>query len=155
MIRSLIKLVVLIAIGVLVYNFFFGTETEKQASKDVFRKGGELVTSVFGIVKNEGEKFKAGKYDDALEKVGGLFDDLKDKAEEIDEKYVDRIAELDRKRRELERDLSELTPDQYDETQTNTEFTPKGDTKREVRNFERELEDLMKDTQDLIQQMKE
>ena len=153
MIRSLIKLVVLIAIGVLVYNFFFGTESEKAASRNVFRKGGELVGSVVGIIKDEGDKFKAGKYDDALDKIGGLFDDLKDKARDIDEQYVDRIADLDRKRRELERELHELTPEQYDETQTDTEFTPKGKTKREVRNFERELDDLMRETKQLINEM--
>ena len=154
MIRSLIKIALLLVVGILVYNFFFGSAAEKESSRNVFRKGGELISSVVGIVKDEGKKFEKGKYDDALDKVGNLFSDLKDKAQDLDEKYVDRIADLERKRRELERELEEIQPETYDQVDADSEFTPKGDDKKKAKHFERELDELMKETKSLMNEMR-
>ena len=150
MIRSVIKLALFLVVGILVYNFFFGTEAEKESSRQVFSKGKDLVGSVVGLIGSEKDKFEAGKYDNALAKVDDLFDNLKDKAQDIDEKYVDRLRDLDEKREQLEEQLADLQRDHVGED----EFVPKGGEKREVKNFERELDRLMDETQDLMTEMR-
>ena len=150
MIRSLIKIVLFVVVGILVYNFFFGTEEEKESSRQVFNSGKALVGNVVGLLRSEKDKFEAGKYDNALDKVENLFDDLKNKAQDIDEQYVDRLRDLDDKREALEDKLAELQEDHAGET----EFTPKGGEKREVRDFERELDRLMDQTANLMEDMK-
>ena len=150
MIRSLIKLVLFLVVGILVYNFFFGTEAEKESSRQVFNSGKALVGNVVGLLRSEKEKFEAGKYDNALAKVDDLFDDLKDKAADLDEKYVDRLRDLDDKREQLEEKLADLQEEHTGEN----EFTPKGGEKREVKQFERDLDRLMDQTAELMEEMK-
>ena len=150
MIRSLLKIGLLLVVGILVYNFFFGTPEEKESSRQVFNSGKALVGNVVGLLKSEKGKFEAGKYDNALAKVDDLFDNLKDKAQDIDEKYVDRLRDLDDKREMLEDKLADLQADHVGEE----EFTPKGGERREVKNFEQELDELMDQTAELMEEMK-
>lgn len=150
MIRSIIKLLATLAVVILIYNFFFGTPEEKETSREIFGKGKELVVSVSRLLKSEKDKFDAGKYDTALEKIGHLYDDLRTKAETIDRDYIDRISELDRRRRELERELESTKVDTYDQNpQSPTEETPK------QRELKRKLDNLLKDTDKLMQEMEQ
>lgn len=123
MIRSLIKLVLALAVGILVYNFFFGTPEEKDQSKAVFNKAGELMGSVWGLLRSEKEKFDEGKYDEALAQIDQLINTVSDKANELGEDYPERLAELKERKRQLEAQL-----DTYEEVkeQAGEVFTPKG-----------------------------
>ncbi|MCR9288037.1 MAG: DUF4349 domain-containing protein [Bacteroidetes bacterium] len=149
MIKSLFKLVLIAVVGILLYNFFLGTETEKENAKQIFGKVKEVGVAVKDLVQAEKEKFDEGKYDKALDKIGGLFQDLKQKAQDIDEKYVDRIAVLEEKRKELEERLNNLNtdqPDQYDE------LTEKSGDSEESK-IREELESLMKETEKIVEEM--
>ena len=153
MIRSLIKLILVLTIGILVYNYFLGSDTEKENARKIFKEVKELGVAVKDLLKSEKEKFDSGKYDEALDKIGGLFKDLKRKAEDLDENYVDRIAELDEKRKALEERLAELKdendiPDSYE---NESEFTEKGS--REMDKIKRELRDLMEETEKVMNEM--
>jgi len=70
MIKNLLKLAVFLVIGVLVYNYFFGNAVEKERSAKIGNQVKELFQSAVDVVKDEKEKFDAGKYDGALDKVG-------------------------------------------------------------------------------------
>ncbi|RMG84312.1 MAG: hypothetical protein D6714_08145 [Bacteroidetes bacterium] len=135
--------------GILVYNYFLGTETEKENAREVFGKIKDVGVAVKDLLQAEKEKFDQGKYDKALDKIGGLFRDLKEKAKDLDENYLDRLSQLEQKRQELEQRLQNLAnaehPDQYDE------FTEKGDS--EETRLRRELEELMDETDKLISDM--
>jgi predicted nucleic acid-binding Zn-ribbon protein len=121
MIRQLFKLIIIMVLGILVYNLFLGDTTEKENARKVFSEIKEAGVAVKDLLKSEKKKFDEGKYDDALDKVGNVFDKLKRRAKDIDEKYVDRIAELDDTRKELEQRLKELSaeeeamPESYDD----------------------------------------
>ena len=99
-------------LGILVYNLFLGDSTEKENARKVFSEIKEAGVAVKDLLKSEKKKFDEGKYDEALDKVGNAFSKLKRRAKDIDEKYVDKIAELDKKRRELEERLAELTEEE-------------------------------------------
>lgn len=150
MIKSLFKLALILVVGILVYNYFLGNATEQQNAKEVFGKIKEVGVAVKDLVKSEKEKFDEGKYDEALDKIGGLFDDLKQKAKDIDENYVDRIAQLEDKRKELEERLKNLNsgdrPDEYNG------FTEKGGETEENK-LRKEIEKLMKQTEKVVQDM--
>ncbi|MFT4761583.1 MAG: DNA repair ATPase RecN [Saprospiraceae bacterium] len=108
MIKQLFKLVIIMVLGILVYNLFLGDSTEKENARKVFSEIKEAGVAVKDLIQSEKKKFDEGKYDEALDKVGNVFSKLKRRAKDIDEKYVDRIAELDETRKDLERRLEEL-----------------------------------------------
>ena len=137
MIRSILRLAVLLVIGILVYNFFFGTEVEKENSQKVFQEVKEVAVSVKDLIKSEREKFDEGKYDQALSKMGDLFGQLKEKAQEVeDNNYLEKLADLDKKRKELEKDWDAHRPE----------------TESEQKDFQNELKKLMEETEALIEQ---
>ncbi len=150
MIKSLLKLLLILVVGVLVYNYFLGTEEEKETAREVFGKVKDVGVAVKDLIQSEKEKFDKGKYDKALDKIGGLFEDLKQKAKDIDGNYLDRISQLEDKRRDLEDRLNSLNhdqPDQYDDMQE------KGDSTEKTK-IRDDLEKLMEETERIMEDMK-
>lgn len=112
--RSLIKLGLILVAGILVYNYFFGDETEKAQSREIFEKVGDLGRAGINLLKTEKEKFDDGKYDDALDKIGGLFDKVKSKAEDLNDSELLRdISRLEDKRQELKERVDRNAPEGY------------------------------------------
>lgn len=106
MIRSLLKLLFILIIGVLIYNYFLGTPEEKENAKQIFSEVKDVAVGVKDLVKAEKEKFDKGKYDDAIDKIGEVLSKLKSKAKDIDEKYIDRISDLEKKKDQLKDAIS-------------------------------------------------
>ncbi len=150
MIKTILKVLAVLVIGIVVYNFFFGTPEEKQQSREIFQKGKELVVSAKDLLQSEKEKFDAGKYDNALEKIGRLFDDLKDKANQFDEDYLDRIGELEQRRQELERQLASEQVETYNRSPEETASSEDTPNQRELK---RKLDELLQDTDNLMQEI--
>lgn len=141
MIRSLFKLALLLVIGVLIYNYFFGTVEEKEQSKAVFRKVYDLGRDAYMVLRSEKEKFDAGKYDDAIDKVGGLLANLKDQAERAqDSGALERIAELEQQRRSIEAELRDNEQ-------------PQSYSDQEQRDLKREFNELVDDTEQLMHEL--
>jgi len=123
MIRSLIKFGLLLVVLVVGYNLFFGTEEEKAQSKEIISKGKDVLTEVFdfgksavNLLKTEKDKFDEGKYDGDLDKLGDIFDQWKDKAEDLqDSELVDKIVDLERTRLSLQQEMEESRPEGYDQ----------------------------------------
>ena len=82
MIKSILKVGLLLLIGIIGYNYFFGTPEEKEQSKEIIGKVGEIGKAGVGLLKAEVQKFKSGKYDDALDKIANLLSSAKQKVEE-------------------------------------------------------------------------
>ena len=117
MIKTLLKLGILLAIGIVCYNYFFGTAAEKESSKKIFSKAKEIGKSTFELgkstielFKSEREKLDEGKYDGALDKIGGLFNELKDSAKE-NSHILKRIKELEAKKEDLVQKTKETSDD--------------------------------------------
>ncbi len=118
MLRSLIKLGLILVAGILVYNYFFGTPEEKAQSKEIFTGAKDLTKSAFNLLKSEKEKFDEGKYDEAVDKIGGLIDNLKGKAEQLEnnKELIDQLAELQQQQNSLESKLQDSGPQEYGDT---------------------------------------
>ncbi len=107
MIRKIISTLVVIVLGLLIYNYFFGTETEKEQAKEIFGKGAEVVGAGAELLKAEYQKFRDGKYDKALDKIGDLLNKAKEKGGEL----VEEIESWEQRKgvwEEKKKDLEEL-----------------------------------------------
>ncbi len=108
MIRSLLKIAALLIAVILVYNYFFGTNEEQENSRKVFGQIRGVVVSVGQLVRSEKDKFDAGKYDAALDKLGGVYKIIRTQAQHVDEKVIKRLGELETRKTELAQELNEI-----------------------------------------------
>ena len=141
MIRSLLKLLFVLIIGVLVYNYFLGTPEEKENAKNIFREVKDVAVGVKELVKSEKEKFDAGKYDKAVDKIGDLLSKLKRNAKDVNDKYIKPIQDLEKKKEELKEAISN-----YDEEDSKI-------TKETNDSLVTELDQLLKDAEQLVSDM--
>ncbi len=114
MIRTLVKLALLLVLGLLAYNYFLGTPEEKAQSREIVGKAKELASEAWKLLKTERTKMQEGKYDDALNRLESLYVDLRNVAAEAhDSETLQRLEDLSQRRKELQRKLSgqdNLTP---------------------------------------------
>jgi hypothetical protein len=147
MIRSLLKLAFVLLVGILVYNYFYGTAEEKAQSKEVFGKVRDLGRDAWNLLRSEKEKLDEGKYDGAIDQVsetvdglGDLLRRLKTSAEDLNDSGVlDQLSDLESRRQSIEQQLDAETPTSYDQT--------------EDARIRTELKDLLQETENLMQQM--
>jgi cytochrome c556 len=171
MIRSLLKLAVVAIAAVLIYNYFFGTNEEKDKSRQVFGQMRSVVVSVADLVKSERAKFDAGKYDAALDKLGGAYRAIRQQAQHVDDKVLKRLDDLERRKAELELDLDSIEAGDQQTSSTppaNGKKTLKPDPKAEQAKaaksadqqrrkeaLQKELEALLRDSDKLLQDAQE
>lgn len=109
MFKLLFRLVFVLVVGILVYNYFLGTPEEKETSRTIFQGVKQLSKATWTLLKSEKAKLDAGKYDTALDKIDTLFGQLKTRARENQDKSaLAKLQTLDQQRIELEGRLETL-----------------------------------------------
>ena len=162
MIRSLIKLAVLLVICILVYNYFFGTNSEQEQSREFFGKLKDVVVAGAGVLKSEKQKFDAGKYDKLMDQLGSAYKAVRSQAQFVDKKVLTRLDELEQRKAGLQRQLDTIQQNE----QSMPELPQKGikqdpktagqqaakaaDQQRRKEELQRQLEQLYKDSEDLM-----
>lgn len=111
MIRHVLKLGFLLLVGILGYNFFFGSVSEKENSRKIFGQVKEVAVSIKDLAKNEKAKFNAGKYDKALQKLGGAYKGLRERLGNVDKKLLKKIDELDERKSKLQQEVRKMDKD--------------------------------------------
>ncbi len=143
MIRSLLKLVLLAVVCIVIYNYFFGTATEKEQSRRIFKGVGNVFTEVRGLVRSEKDKFDAGKYDAALNKMQDVLQRLKSHASETNDAELKRqVAQLEQRKNNLEQKVEAMPSD--------TGFQKAADKVKQYSEMARQLENLTNDIQSLV-----
>ena len=160
MIRSLIKLGLILVAGILVYNYFFGTSEEKAQSKEVFKKTGDALGAAWNLLKTEKQKFDSGKYDTVLDQLGNAYRAVRERAEYVDEKVLQRLDDLERRKASLQKQLDAIEQEEQapapapkkgiktDQTQT----SKAADQERRKAELQRALDSLVRDTETLLEQ---
>ena len=116
MIRSVIKIGVLLVVGIVFYNYFLGTPEEKAKAKSTISKAKEAGKVIGGalldlgkdgvaLLKEEREKFREGKYDNAVKEVGGLISKIKNQVEGVGGEMLDRVNDLEMQKDALSEQL--------------------------------------------------
>lgn len=169
MIRSLIKLALILVAAILVYNYFFGTNAEQQQSREIFGKMKDLVVAGANMLKTEKEKFDAGKYDRLMDQLGGAYKAVRDRAQYVDEKILTRLDELEQRKARLEKELQQIeatenTPAPAPAPKKGIKSDPKqleqtaakaADLQRRKEKLQREMEKLYQDSEALLKQASE
>ena len=136
--RTIIKFAFLLVIGLLAYNYFYGTVEERKQSEMIVDKARDLGSEAWDLLTQEREKMRRGKYDDALQKLEDLYGSLRIEVEELsdeEEDFREDLDILDERRRELER------------------LIERGG--KVGRSAQRQLDELAEDTEELMHEMEE
>ncbi len=107
MIKSILKVGLLLVVGILGYNYFLGSPEEKAQSKEILNKAADVGKAGVGLLKEEIGKFKSGKYDDALDKVGNALNKTKEKVKE-GSKLLDQVQDWQTKKDEWTKKSDDL-----------------------------------------------
>lgn len=169
MIRFVLKIGAVLVAGILIYNFFFGTGEEKEQSRKIFGQVKDVVVSVSQLVKAEKTKFDAGKYDAALEKLGGAYQAVRGQVQKLDASFIRRLDELEKRKAALQSEIDSI--EQGDAELAQAPAPKKGaradtkaekakvqktaDQQRRKEDLQRELDQLFKDSEALLQQAQE
>lgn len=150
MIRNLITLIFFFIVGWLVYTqvLGLGSTEEQETGKELVQNAKKTISSVFGILGNEGKKFKNGTYDDAIDQLGSLLDNLRAKN---NGENTELQAQLDELKQEEERIKVEITS--VKESKMNNDTPNEEDAEKEAKTTE-DLKNLTKDIQKVIKLMK-
>jgi len=105
MIKFILKIAVILTIGILVYNYFFGTADEKQNSKEVYSKVKDLTVSVVDLLKNEKDKFEKGKYDQALDQIDNAISAIKEKGKLLSANDQLKLRTIEQDKEALQREI--------------------------------------------------
>ena len=158
MIKSIVKLALVLIVGILVYNNFFGTSEEKAQAKEVFSSVKGVVKSVAGIVRSEKDKFDAGKYDKVMEKLGGAYSKVREQAAFLDDKELKRLSDLEERKKALEAELSDLDQEEKEDAKTlvrdkdeSTTSAKAASKKDRQAKLQREMEKLLQESEKLLQ----
>ena len=172
MIRTIIKLGLLLLAAILVYNYFFGTSEEKAQSREVFKKTGDALGSAWSLIKTEKQKFDTGKYDKVLDQLGNAYVAVRERAKYVDEKILNRLGELEKRKAGLEQQLDSIESGEQALREPAPPSTPKKGLKpvpktdpaqsakaveqqRRKEALQRELDKLIRDTDALLKQAQE
>lgn len=140
MIGFLLKAGIVVVVGVLAWNYFFGTSEEKAQSAKTFGQMKQVAVSVGELARSEKEKYDAGKYDAALEKLGATYRKLREGAQKMDASLLKRIDDLERRKRELKQELDDIEKNK----------SPSEQQAQRKATLGRELEALTRDSDKLV-----
>ena len=147
MIRSLLKLALMAMVCIVIYNRFFGNETEKAQSQRIFKGVGNVFTEVRDLARTEKDKFDAGKYDAALGKMQTVIERLKNHAGDANSTQLNQqIAALEQRKVKLQREV-DAAPS------TDTGFQKSADKVKHYSDMARQMESLTNDIQRLVNQV--
>lgn len=168
MIRTVIKLGLLLLVGILVYNYCFGDKAEKEQSKKIFGQVGSLVRSAADLVRDEKAKFDSGKYDAALDKMGDAYRALRSGAKRLDNSVEHRLTDLENRKASLEQQLDSIEQNEQPVATPAPKKPAKPDPKAQQKQaakaaeqesrkerLQRELDALIHDTNKLIEENKQ
>lgn len=109
----IIKVVLLLVVGVIGYNYFFGTAEEKESAQRIVGQVKQLTQSVADLLKSEKEKFDEGKYDAAISQLKSALNTIHEKIATLasgQENLLRDVESLEQQELSLEQRLQGLSP---------------------------------------------
>ncbi|GAA5220590.1 hypothetical protein [Membranihabitans marinus] len=134
--RTLIKLVLIVVVVLVGYNYFYGTSEEKSESQEIVDKVKDLGKSIGSLLKNEKNKFDEGKFDNLFENLGNVFKNIEDKIDGQDGKSKGVLEDLKQKKNDLEDKWNKRNRDSI--------------SNKDAEEFESEMKDLYQQMEDLL-----
>lgn len=150
MIGFVIKLAIVVVIGVLGYNYFLGSAEEKAQSTKVFGQVKDVAVSVGELAKSEKQKYDAGKYDAALDKLAGAYQAAREGAQKLDAGMLRKIGELENRKDALKDEIEAI--EQAEQSQKKGQSTEAKAARQAERKaaLQREMQQLLADSNALL-----
>lgn len=137
--KTLLKLGLLLLVGVLTYNYFFGDEAEKETSRKVVSEIKDVGVAIKNLVKDEHKRIKEGKYKKVLSKVDDALTSIEAKVKNMDKETLEEYKKLKRESKSLESELESVEKDENGNID-----------KEKKRSIESKLKDLLEKTNDFL-----
>ena len=123
MIKKLIILAVFAVIAIVAYNYYYGSASEQASADKIVQQTKKLGKSVSGLLKDEKEAYDAGKYDEIVEHVRDVYDQVADYISTLDEdevkqRYANLLKQFGNYQQFIEArklNSSELSEEDYDQ----------------------------------------
>lgn len=123
MIKKLIILAVVAIMAIIAYNYYYGSATEQASAENIVEQTKKLGKSVSNLLKDEKEAYDAGKYDEIVEHVRTVYDQVADYINTLEEKdlkqrYENLLKQFGNYKEFIEarkRNPSELSEEDYDQ----------------------------------------
>jgi hypothetical protein len=141
MIKWIIRLLMLLVIGLIMYNYFLGDKEEKETSEVILKQVKDLGTSLSGLLVSEKEKFDHGKYDKALDRISEFTASLKKSEKTMDSNEIAQLRQIEMKEKELRKRLNDSTKISGEEVET------------EQKALQLELRSLLRDADTLLKSL--
>ena len=109
--KYVLPLAVLLIGGLLTYNYFFGTDEERQQTERILGKLKDLGGEVVDLLRSEKQKYDEGKFDEALAAINERIKVLKDMVRssgEQQQQWSHAIDDLEAKKQDLQNQLRQF-----------------------------------------------
>ena len=150
LIKLVIKLIVVLAIFLIGYNFFMGTPEERENSKAIVGQAKDLVGSVFGLLSSEKAKFSKGKYNGAFDRISNALGAAKDHASRVFDggrQWAARLNQLEQNKQYLEQQLAGFNESGQAENNFAGQFS--------LEQFDTEFQRLAQETETILGEMQQ
>ncbi len=138
--KSLLKLAFWVVLAILVYNYFAGTQSEKETSQKIFGEVKTIAVSIKDLISSERDKYSNGKYDAALSKLENVIGKLKNSAME-NKDFLNKVTDLEKRKEQLSKEL-EINKAKDNTVSKNPEL-------------KQDFNELLKDASNLINEMEQ
>ncbi len=117
--RSIIKLVLIVLIAVLGYNYFLGSTDEKSESREIVAQVKDLGKSIGGLIMSEKEKLEAGKYDGLFDNLENIFKKLESQIRSGDKEQREQLNDLEQDKKDLEKEVKDAEKNEVSRNKKN------------------------------------
>ena len=108
MIKTLIKVALVLIVAVIGYNYFLGDAEEKASSRKIVNEVKDLGKSMGGVIKSEAEKFREGKLNRVMAKMNAVMSNLDAQSTDNPELRKD-LKELIKERESIQGELNKIS----------------------------------------------
>jgi predicted phage tail protein len=145
MFRLFIRFAIVATIGILGYNYIYGTASEKESSTKVFKGVGGIFKDVKDVLVAEKGKYDKGKYDLALSKMQDVIGKLKEHAVNTkDNALSDEATQLEKQKEGLKSRSDKMNSGVGAET--STKLQEAADLMKQLENLHEKAQKLVKKT---------
>lgn len=106
--RTIINLILIVVIAVVGYNYFFGSNSEKNESQEIVDQVKDLGKSIGDLIRSEKNKLEEGKYDDVVNKARSIFEKLESQINPTDSTQKEGLQALGNDLEALEKKVKEV-----------------------------------------------
>ncbi|MEO7176172.1 MAG: hypothetical protein ABIV51_09755 [Saprospiraceae bacterium] len=143
MFKFLFRIAIIAIIGLVVYNYIWGNESEKAGSKRILSETKDLFVGIKDLISSEKTKFDAGKYDDALDKIKGVLQKIDRSGNKLNADKKARLELLQKQHLQLQEELKSV------------ENGNSADQAKQKDKIKDEMDQLMKETEALLKEISE